>query len=659
MASIINTGISALNAFKRQMETTGHNIANVNTEGYSRQVVQFGTRLPQDIPQGYLGSGVQIESITRRYDDFVANRVRDYNASYEEYAVYEGRARQIDNVIADASAGVDDMMQQFFAAVNDVADDPTSIPARQVMLNRANQLSDRFNALDGWFEDIRNQLNNDFEREVNEVNSLARSIADVNVRIRSLSSASGNIPNDILDERDKLIDDLSHYTNVSTLAQDDGSVNVFIGTGQALVVGPTYNTLGVTNNAQASDQKEIVIQQAGGLQVNVTEQMTGGSLGGLLRFRDEVLDESQNALGRVALGVGSYLNAEHRTGIDLDGELGGDLFAVSGAPRVLGADSNLTASFTSVADLTTHEYQVDFDGSNWTMRDLTAGINVPLSVTLSGTSATLQPSGGSLGFTMTVADITAAASGDSYRIRPTRQGASDIGVLIGNERDIAAADPLITANRTANAGTGSISAGGLIAIGSAPSVPTAPAVTIEYQAGNQLAITGGPAGPPPTRFVQADGTVVGANDSFVAGQTYYVEIPTLGTFEFVMSGSPQAGDTFTLSDNTAGVGDNRNARRLADMQNAKLMIGGTASFASTYGTLVADVGTKTHQAGSNATVQEHLLSQAEAAKAEISGVNLDEEAADLVRFQQAYQAAAQVINVANTLFDSLLSAVRR
>jgi flagellar hook-associated protein 1 FlgK len=198
-----------------------------------------------------------------------------------------------------------------------------------------------------------------------------------------------------------------------------------------------------------------------------------------------------------------------------------------------------------------------------------------------------------------------------------------------------------------------------VAIGPGASVPTAPAITLEYQAGNQLAITAGPAGPPPTRFVQADGTVIGTNEPFVAGQTYYVEVPDLGTFAFEMSGTPQAGDTFTLSDNTSGVGDNRNARRMADLQNANVMIGGTATFANTYGTLVADVGTKTNQAATNATVQKNLLSQAEATQAEISGVNLDEEAADLVRFQQAYQAAAQVINVANTLFDSLLGAVRR
>jgi flagellar hook-associated protein 1 FlgK len=227
---------------------------------------------------------------------------------------------------------------------------------------------------------------------------------------------------------------------------------------------------------------------------------------------------------------------------------------------------------------------------------------------------------------------------------------------VDNGRDIAAAEALRSSASPGNSGTGSISPGALSSLVDSPSLPTSPAVAVQYQAGNQLAIT---AGPPGTQFVQADGSAIGASDGFVPGQTYRIEIPTLGTFEFTMTGSPAVGDAFAIEDNAGGVGDNRNARRLADLQTASLMIGGTASISNTYGVLIADVGTRTQQAGSNAGVQENLLAQAESAKAEVSGVNLDEEAADLVRFQQAYQAAAQVISIANTLFDSLLGAVRR
>ncbi|MEZ5587560.1 MAG: flagellar hook-associated protein FlgK [Sedimenticolaceae bacterium] len=638
MAGIINIGVSALNAFKRQMETTGHNIANVNTEGYSRQVVQLDARSPQISAQGYIGSGVEVASIRRSYDSYLATRVRDYTSSYEEFAVFEQRARQIDNVLADSAAGIDDTLQQFFASVNDVADDPTSIPARSVMLNRASQLADRFNALDGWLEDIRHQLNGDLEREVGEINALAQSLASVNTRIGALNGTPGGIPNDILDERDKLIDDLSKFTNVSTLEQSDGSMNVFVGTGQALVVGGNYNTLAVTNNTQAADHKELVIRQSGGLTVNVTQQMTGGSLGGLLRFRDEVLDESQNALGRVAIGIASFFNAEHATGMDLDGQLGGDFFSTA-SPQVLadpGNSGSIVVGFDDPADLTTHEYELVYTGGSWSMTDLDSGA----SVALSGTGTALDP---------LVADgmsivVNAASNGDTYRLRPTRAGASSLGLLVTNERDIAAAEAVRTQDLSGNTGTGHIGAGAQTS-SSGTSLPATP-ITLTFDGTlNQ--------------FTVSTGGTLAYDPASDTGSTLTVNIAGLGDFSFTMTGTPADGDQFQLSSNAGGVGDNRNARRLADLQSAKMMIGGTASFANTYGALIADVGTKTNQAAGNVSVQSHLLSQAEAAKSEVSGVNLDEEAADLVRFQQAYQAAAQVISVANTLFDSLLSAVRR
>ena len=251
-----------------------------------------------------------------------------------------------------------------------------------------------------------------------------------------------------------------------------------------------------------------------------------------------------------------------------------------------------------------------------------------------------------------------AAAGDSYWLRPTRTGASDLALLVNHERDIAAADPVRASATAGNSGTGVISTGALTSRSGNTKLGAMapPGVTLTYLAGSQLDLSAAPAG---ATFVDANGNAVASPIAYASGQTVRVSIPNLGVYELVLTGTPGVGDTFTLADNTGGVGDNRNARRLADLQNTNLMIGGTASFADTYGALIADVGTKTHQAENNAMVQEHLLGQAEAAKSEVSGVNLDEEAADLVRFQQAYQAAAQVISVANSLFDSLLSAVRR
>jgi flagellar hook-associated protein 1 FlgK len=654
MASVINTGISALNAFKRQIETTGHNIANVNTEGYSRQRVDLATRQPQVSSAGFIGSGVDVSSIQRSYDEYLALRVRDYTSSYEEFSVYEQRARQIDNVIADQSAGIDGIMQQFFASVNDVADDPTSIEARSMMLNRAEQLSDRFNSLDRWFSDIRNRLNQDFERQVNEINSLAQSLVEVNSRIGSLNGLQDGIPPDVLDERDKLVSELSQYTNVSTVTQADGMMSVFVGTGQSLVVGITRNTLAVTRDDYAADLVELSLAQPGGSVVNVTSQMTGGSLGGLLRFRDEVLDESHNALGRVALGLATAFNSEHATGMDLDGDLGGDFFNTLAAPTVLSSAGSptVTGSFTSIAELTTHEYQINYTGGtpgSWSMTDLTTGGSVAIDV--SGGTLSADPTGTPIGFTLDVSAVSGTTD-YTYRIRPTRLGASEIGVAVTNERDIAAAEPLIASNARntsgpLNTGTGSISQGRLETV--TGTAATGLPITIEYDttSGGFLISAGG-------IFVGSPAYVPGTD----SGDTYTVNVTGLGTYSFVMTGTPDDGDTFTIADNSSGTGDNRNARSLADLQNANLMIGGTATFANTYGALVADVGTRTQQAQNNSSIQENLLGQAESAMSEVSGVNLDEEAADLVRFQQAYQAAARVINVANTMFDSLLAAVR-
>jgi flagellar hook-associated protein 1 FlgK len=330
--------------------------------------------------------------------------------------------------------------------------------------------------------------------------------------------------------------------------------------------------------------------------------------------------------------------------MDLDGDLGGDFFAVA-TPELLDHPSNsgtATVRFTDVGALTTDDYRLDYDGASWSVTNLGSGATTAL---VGGGPFTIG------GVEVTVTSFT-PGSADSYLLRPTRNGADTIATLVTNERDVAAAESVRTGTISGNSGTGAIGAGAQTS--STGTTRLATPLTLQFNAGaNQFDIY---SGSPPVGLPIGSVAYDPSSDS---GSTLTVGIAGLGDFSFAMTGTPADGDRFTLSDNTGGVGDNRNARRLADLQTANLMIGGTATFANTYGALIADVGTKTHQAENNSTVQAHLLGQAKAAKAEVSGVNLDEEAADLVRFQQAYQAAAQVVSVANSLFDSLLSAVRR
>ena len=638
MANILNTGVSALNAFKRQLATTGHNIANVNTEGYSRQRVELATLAPQAGSDGFTGSGVNVTAIRRSYDDYLAGRVRAYNASQQEYAIYQERAGQVDNVIADAASGLDSMMQDFFASIEDLSADPTSIPARNVMLNRSEVLVDRFHSLDGWMNDLRTQVDRDLENFASEINGLGSAIASVNQRIQALSAGIKNPPNDLLEERDRLIDKLSQYVKVDTVAQDNGAMNVFIGNGQALVIGENANRMSVINNAEAADRKELAIDILGAGSTVVTGQISGGKLGGLLRFRDEVLDPAQNTLGLVAIGLAERFNALHRTGMDLDGDLGGDYFALA-APEVLANPGNvgsISVGIDSVAGLQPHEYQLAYDGANWNLTDLTTGGNVALSG--AGTAASSLVADG-----MAIVVGTPPAAGDRYRLRPTRDGASAIDTLVKNTRDIAAADPVRTAPVGSNTGTGQIGAGALVT--RTGNTPLAAPVTLSYDSALK-------------QFNLSSGGSIPYDPATDSGNTLTVTLAGLGDFSFRMTGNPANGDQFVLADNTGGVGDNRNAMRLSDLQKTSLLFGNSATLGDAYGYLVADVGTRTRQAADNADVQAQLLGQAESARSATSGVNLDEEAADLVRFQQAYAAAAQVVATANTLFDTLLGAVR-
>jgi len=635
MPSILNTGISALNAFQRQLTTTGHNIANVNTEGYSRQTVQFDARTTTYAGGDAQGAGVDVASITRNYDQYLSDRVRSYSASQQEFTVYYERASQVDNVIADAAAGLDTMLQDFYKSIQDVSADPTSIPARNVMLNNSEMLVDRFDSLTGWMEDLRNQVNRDYEDYVAQINGLGESIAAVNTRIRQVQGDSAFPPNDLLDQRDHLVDQLSQFVNVRTVEQGDGSYNVMIGNGQPLVVDTMANRLVVTNSAEAPDHKELGLTMVGGSTVNVTDSVSGGKLGGLLRFRDEVLDPAQNSLGLVAIGLGSAFNEEHLTGMDLDGDLGGNYFAVA-VPEVLSDPTNtgtIAVAFDNIADLNNHEYQLDYDGANWSIRDLTTD-----STTVLGAAGPFTFNG------LDISVTSAPAAGDSYRLRPTRRGGSSIDTILKDPRDIAAAEAVRGGDAASNTGTGHISPGSLVTR-TGTSLAGLP-VTLTFNAAlNQ--------------FDLSTGGSVAYNPATDSGTPLTVSIAGLGDFSFEMTGAPDNGDAFTLSNNTGGVGDNRNALKLAGLQDAKLMLGGTATMADTYGYMVSDVGTQTYNAGANADVQYQLLQQAESAKSAVSGVNLDEEAANLVRFQQAYSAAAQVIATANTLFDSLLGAVRR
>ena len=574
MASgMLGTAITGLQAFQRSLETTSHNIANVNTEGYSRQRVDLVTSKEHMIGVGYLGTGVTINNISRSYDQFITTQLRSSTAAYGDVDKYSQLASQVDNILADPAVGMEPAIKNFFNAVNDATDDPSSIPARQVLLSETEILSGRFDTMNSRFEQIREQINSDMVVMADEISAYAATIADLNERIASEQGRpNGNQqPNDLLDKRDTVLNQLAELVDISVVPSNSNMVNVFMGKGQILVLDTVFNSV-VTQPSEFDPTKlDIGIKTAAGNIGIVTNQVTGGALAGTLRFRDEVLDPAQQRLGSVAASIAMEFNSIHEAGFDLDGNAGALFFKGQGIgtepiPVAVSATNSTGSSVTAMFDNTNI---TNIDYSDYQL-DVTAGPVYTLTRSVDNTSITLTDSGGGVlvatlpdtlpGISITSAGLTA---GDSFLIRPTYSAASTIDQGLTDSREIALAT---------NAAIDS--------------------------SGNSYVITG----PMP--------------------------------------------------------GDNRNGLALAGLENKQGMIGGTASFQDGYGLIVSEVGVLTSSAKIATAAQETLLNNAKSAWGNVSGVNLDEEAANLIKFQQSYQAAAQMIAVSDNLFNALLGAVR-
>jgi flagellar hook-associated protein 1 len=552
MSGMLGTALSGLMAFQRSMDTTSHNIANVNTEGYSRQRVDLSANTPYLLGDHFIGQGVNVAAVTRNYDQFVNNQLTSSTSAFGDSSTLATMAAKVDNIVSSEATGLTTALTSFFSAVNGVANDPTSLPARQVLVSEAGTLSQQFNQLSAKFDSLRSQSNSQIEGALDEINLYASNLAELNTKIAVETGRAGGsqLPNDLLDQRDVLINKIAEKVSVTASLQLNGTVNVFIGKGQAIVLGESAMKLSLKDSATDPSRKEVML---GGNQI--TRDITGGELSGAIKFRDQVLDPAQQQLGLVAAGMTVQFNTIHNAGFDLNGNAGTNLFSL-GSPVLdvpvtakPGTTGSVTASYdpTTVGQLVPSDYELKYDGSNFALtrvsdNTVTTFAGPPPS-TISGP-----------GFTITTSATVAA--NDSFVIRPTFDAAKKMTTLISDPAKIAAA-----------------------------------------------------------------GTSGG-------------------------SGSPNTGD-------------NTNALNLAKLENASTLAGGKLTLNKAYGQLVSKVGAQTHSAKVSSSAQEVLLNQVKQDRESLAGVNLDEEAANLLKFQQSYQAAAQVVSIANSLFDSLINAVRR
>ncbi|WP_445366608.1 flagellar hook-associated protein FlgK [Methylomonas sp. BW4-1] len=551
---ILGSALSGLVASQRALETTSNNISNVSTEGYSRQRVELATRSEQYTGSGYVGNGVDAVNIVRSYDQFITEQLRSSTSAFAGADTYQKLITQVDNLIANESTGLSPAIKSFFNAINDVSNDPSSVPARQVILAEADTMAKQFNNLASRFNEMGKQVNSQLDSIVGDLNNFAKALAKLNNNIVSDMgrSAGKQIPNESLDQRDWLLSNIAQKVDVSVINQTDGSVSVFIGQGQPLVLGSYAANLSVQASKTDSAHKSILLNGQ-----DISPQITSGELYGNLHFRDLVLDVAQQQLGSLAMGIAIEFNSVHQSGFDLNGNPGLALFDL-GSPSIgvksVAKDSNLivTASFS--------------------------------------------------------APPSAANIGASYRL------------------DVSATVPDVTYNLT-NLSDGT-SINGL----NNASLPTA-----TVAAGFSITFPSG---------------VLNAGDSFKISPGIDAA-RTLRTNAAITSPRQVA-----AADMPGLSGDNRNALKLAKIETQSIMQNGKVTFTQVYGQLVADVGSKTHSAQLNRDAQQTLFQRAKGAQESVSGVNLDEEAADLIKYQHSYQAAAHVVSIAKNLFDTLIQAIR-
>ena len=643
MSSLLNIGLTGLNASQAYLNTTSHNIANVETPGYHRQSVTQQARDPQFLGGAFFGTGTQITGVKRAYSELLETQVMNADSRRAEFAAYNRFISQVDNVLADSDTGLTPALNEFFGALQSVSSNPTNVAARQALISTGETLVARFNTLDARIGEIAQGVETDIASTMASINSYAGAIAELNQRIAvSQSTGFGSAANDLLDQRGQAIAELNTLVKVNAVPQRDGSLSIFIGSGQALVLGANAKQLSMGDTVDEKGRPMVLISGPNGTQTPLAESLiSGGELGGLLAVRRDGMEPAQRSLGLIAATVATAFNEQHRLGIDLQGALGDDFFNIGGA-RVEPADSKVTVKVNpaKLAELTGADYELRRDGDAYTLFDIATGDGFELKDVSDGkvTFAGLDFDG-----------LDKMNDGDKVFVYPTRYAAGTIGMEINDPRRVAAAAPALasvseSANGSLRVESLRLTDPGSKEPGDKLAIP--PALTLKFDAlGNKFAASD----PAWTVTTVSEGKVFNVSGSDGA------------VYELKLSGTLADKDVIVFADNSEGIADNRNAALLGALQTDKLMFGAgtdnrpTATLNNAYAQMVAKVGSKAREVQAGERTQSSLLAQAKAARDSVSGVNLDEEEANLVRFQQTYQAAGRVMSVAQRLFDEMLA----
>lgn len=670
--NLLNLGTQALQANSSALGTVGQNISNVNTEGYSRQVVSLTTV--------QYSSGVQVESIDRITDRFLTEQMWSDVSTYNQSLTYSAFSSRLDDLLATDSTSISSALDSYFSALQNVVDDPTSTPNRELFIAEADALVQRFNNLDASLQTQNVAINDSVEDLADQVNSLTTNIAELNYKIKVGTAANRPI-NELEDQREELINQLSELVGVDAVEQDGNQISLFVGNGQPLVVGGSANRLSAIPGDPDASQTNLALTISNN-EVDVTDQLSGGQIGGALKYREEALNDARDELGRVAILLSESMNEAHQSGIDLNNDLGGLIFSdVNSAQlqrsRVLADSDNraqLEDGLVEIDDLSqiqASEYTVLYEGDNRITLTRESDGKVIRINDLQQVSDPYDVEQGSYylnnskelvfavdGMKVTLSTDRRMSTGDEFVLQPVRTGAEDMNLEIQDGDHLALASPIRVVSDTENTGSGvtEVAVTDFRALSFDASGELAPPLSIVFNNADPVQYTvydmTDSLNPQPYSFdSDGDGTAeVLENIPYTAGDSIQLK-----GFEATITGQPRAGDRFSISFNEDGISDNRNALIMSDLQEAD--VSNKGAYQDLYGSLLERVGTRTSTAQINLDANKAVLTSTSDAKASVSGVNLDEEAAKLVQFQQAYQASAQLISTSQTLFDTLLSSL--
>lgn len=672
MADMTQIGLTGLLTSKSALATVSHNIVNADTEGFSRQRVDIRTIDPIRYGDNFVGQGSVLTGISRISNQFLVDQLRRDTQNFNAYDSYHEFAVRMDSLLGDESTAITPTLQSFFNSLQDLSNDPTSVPIRQVVLSEANALANRFNTIYDQLYQQNEALNTAMSTVTSQITELAASIADLNESIATAAANSvGDQPNDLLDQRDQALRELSELVGISVVSNANNTVDVSIGTGQPLVINDRSFELSAVSNINGVNRFDIQLDVLNS-SINVTDQVGGGRLGGLLKVREELMDPIFNELGRLAMVVSDTFNTQHRLGMDSNSNLGNDFFEdindpIAESARIAPSSDNagnsgISVTVDDVGVLTADNYRMYYDGTNVTVTNRTtdqvvsvfAPPAVPGTVTLASEGITLNFNSGAL------------AAGDEFLVAPSRPFASQMEVRVSSIDQIAAAFPVRTTIPLANSGRGYVErvemsettdpVTGAAFVG-ARSVPP----VLELQPPYQVVFTSGTdydvydvsglsAVPPTAAVLVSSGVFVpNQSNSLLAGAGI-----TDAGYDVVFNGVPVADDIINIEYNGGGKADNRNIALLGALRTEKTVLN-KASYQESYAQLVSGVGTRTRDASIGQEASQSIMRQTESQRDKVSGVNLDEEAADLIKFQQSYQATARIIQVSQQLFDAILS----